>query len=48
MLKIYNKNINLNKNIKFNKNICITFIQKLIFVSIWRVTKLHNFYKNWN
>jgi len=26
MLKIYNKNINLNKNIKFNKNICITFI----------------------
>jgi len=26
MLKIYNKNIDLNKNIKFNKNICITFI----------------------
>jgi len=36
MLKIYNKNINLNKNIKFNKNICIIFIQKLNFVSIWR------------
>jgi len=28
--------MNLNKNIKFNKNIRITFIQKLIFVSIWR------------
>jgi len=26
MLKMYNKNINLNKNIKFSKNICITFI----------------------
>jgi len=42
MLKIYNKNINL------NKNICITFIYKLIFISIWRGTELHNFYKNWN
>jgi len=21
---------------------------KIIFVSIWRETKLHNFYKNWD
>jgi len=30
----------MNKNIKFNKNICITFVYKLIFVLIWKWTKL--------
>jgi len=48
MLKIYNKNINLNKNIKFNKNIGIKFITKFIFVLIWRGMTLHYYYKNKN
>jgi len=34
MLKIYNKNINLNKNIKFNKNICITVIEVRSFLGL--------------
>ena len=34
MLKIYNKNINLNKNIKFNKKYLYNIYIKLNFVSI--------------
>ena len=44
MLKIYNKNINLNTNIKFNKNIGIT-LYKIKFCFNLKGDKIAHFYK---